>query len=255
MRAPLALVLLLCGCGLPGGARPPPPNGGAVKPEPRKPPPATSGTVQITRSDAAGPDGDDGVGAPEVKLRAGGHRLGRASRSRHALRFEPRPGVRLPALERRLGGRSAGATVRPFATEAVGEEQEPVDRAGELVALSLALQLERLGWSVEVTGHELLAEGLRAPAAGGPAAVRFRVTGSVRFATTAREARLRGSVRFELLGRTVSAALETVAAAPADAPLARRRVVAAEAALASFVAGLLAEPELDRKLAALVPAR
>lgn len=250
MRALLALLLLASGCAITGGARPPPP-GDEVGPPAQKPGPARSGTVQVISHDSD--DGDDAKKGEA--LRAGGHRLGRASRSRHALRFEPRQGLRLPALERRLGGRTAGATVLPFATEAVGEEQEPVDRAGELVALSLALQLERLGWSVAVAGRELLAEGLPAPEAGGAAAVGFRVTGTVRFATTAREARLRGSVRFERLGRTATAALETVAAAPADAPLARRRVLAAEAALAAFVARLLAEPELDRKLAALVQAR
>ncbi len=247
MRPVLALLLLASGCMVKGGAVLTRDQARPTKPVPvpaRQLATAQPGPVVVRSLD----EDHDEVEGKGDQLRAGGLGLGR--------RFEPRVGLRLPLLERRLAGRSLGAEVRPFASEAAGAEQEPVDRAGELVALALALQLERLGWSVEVTGRELLAEGLRAPAATGSSpAARFRISGAVGFATTPSEARLRGTVRFERESSAVTASLEVVTAAPTGEAPSRRRVLAAEAALAAFVARLLAEPELDRKLAALLPAR
>jgi hypothetical protein len=182
-----------------------------------------------------------------TSYRAGALRLVAKSRSRYELAYEPGTGPRLAALAKKLGGRPAEAQVTPFQSLAADPDAEPIQRAGELVAIALALQLEQMGWRVELALREQLAAGLRVPDEKTAPASAFRVSGRVRFQTTRAEATLRGTVIF-----AHGAAVKRVTT-EARTPVKGDRKLAAEAALRDFVARVVGAPGLDAALAALVP--
>lgn len=220
-------------------------------PRPRK---AAKGTEGRNRPASSEPD-DTAKGllsaprrepAAAAVYRAGALRLAAKSRGSYELAYEPGAGPKLPALAKKLGGRPAEAHVTPFQTLAADPDAEPIQRAGELVAIALALQLEQMGWRVELALREQLAAGLRLPERRIAPSSAFRINGGIRFQTTRAEATLRGTVTFAR-----GAAVKRVAA-EARAPVKGDRKLAAEAALRDFVARVVGASGFDAALAALV---
>jgi hypothetical protein len=186
-------------------------------------------------------------------MRAGALRLPRALRAKYEIEFAPLTGLTLPLLDRARAGRKIGAEVKPFAQRPAGGDEQDVERGGEIVAIALAQQLEKLGWTVNVLDRAQLRRGLRIPQASlDGASLALRVEGSVLFALSERGARIDGEVRF-LAGRSVVVARSSRSAPLGSAPGRSARLrAAAEGALRAFVQAIVSDAALDRDLAKLL---
>ena len=158
-----------------------------------------------------GPIGLGGRRAPAgstLVLRAGARRLRALYRRDYYAECEPEPGLQLPALKEALQGRRPRAAIRPFTQRPAASDDEAfdVERAGEIVAVAIARQLEELRWevgldadasvlpiatdefpAVDVTGHPLAFRfsgrvrfWVRASAGEGPAGHTATLDGQVR---------------------------------------------------------------------------
>ena len=85
---------------------------------------------------------------PPIVTRSGGRLVAAVRDQAYYVRYEPLPDLRLDRFARALGGNSFGFEVLSF--ERLSSEQVPlgfhVERAGEIVAAAIALQLERMGF-------------------------------------------------------------------------------------------------------------
>lgn len=197
-----------------------------------------------------------GQPAPVPAMRAGALRLTGAKNASYKVRYTPSAGLGVPGLQRALRGRKVGAEVKPFA-QTIGQGgagQQDVEQGGEIVALAIALQLQRGGWIVDMLDKASLRAGMSVPS-GAPRALarRFLVTGEVSFSVGSREARLHGTVRFSAGGQQVAeVGARTAAPLPRSGPRSTRYAQAASAALRAFVRDVIRDPGLASRLVAHV---
>ncbi len=119
-------------------------------------------------------------------MRSGARRLRALYRRDYYAGYEPDSSLRLASLRRALEGRQPRAALRPFHQQpaAPDEDSFDVERAGEILAVAIARQLEELGWQVgldadatvlPIATDEFPAIDVRAHP------LSFRISGRVRF--------------------------------------------------------------------------